>query len=400
MKKQAILLAFACGVFLSFPVSAGQFQTDENGIWYKNDDGSYPTNGWFQHEADGSWYYFDGLGYARTGWMEDNGTWYYMGKQDGRMFQSCTANLDSGFYRFHSDGSFERVSDDYIGWLWDGSFWYYRKPSGNYVTGGWREIDGETYYFEEGHVVTGPAVIDGKQYFFDDNGHPAQGLTVYHKNYYYVNEDGSVKTGETVEADGYTYTFDETGAGTAVKTGGAPTAGTSNTVNTYANWPYKAITRIPSESEKSELHKTCDQMADQILAGIVNGGMNNRQKAEAIYAWVRGNLRYSGAETSRDWVKEAYNGLRRRSGNCYTYFSVSTLLLSRVGIDSIEVVRYTDNHHYWNLVNIDGSWYHFDATPRKSGGTYCLWTDAQMLSYSRKYDNCFAFDQSLYPRTP
>ncbi len=78
------------------------------------------------------------------------------------------------------------------------------------------------------------------------------------------------------------------------------------------DWPYKAVTEIPPENEKTELHRTCDQMADQILSEIINDAMDQRQKAEAIYNWVRGNIRYSGASATRDWVQEAYQGLRLR----------------------------------------------------------------------------------------
>lgn len=46
-------------------------------------------------------------------------------------------------------------------------------------------------------------------------------------------------------------------------------------------------------------------MADQILSEIINDAMDQRQKAEAIYNWVRGNIRYSGASATRDWVQEA-----------------------------------------------------------------------------------------------
>lgn len=142
-------------------------------------------------------------------------------------------------------------------------------------------------------------------------------------------------------------------------------------------------------------------MADAVLAGIVNDSMTQRQKAEAVYAWIRGSFRYSGHSATRDWVQEAYQGIRRRHGDCYTYFAVSQELLTRCGIPCIEVIRYTDNDHYWNLVQLeDGSWYHFDTTPRRAGGYFCLWTDAQMLDYSARHGNSFAFDRSLYPPTP
>lgn len=212
-----------------------------------------------------------------------------------------------------------------------------------------------------------------------------------------AHADQTVLKNSEKEIDGILYRFDETGRGSMVSQ--RPSAPSMNFIP-GEDWPYKAVTEIPPENEKTELHRTCDQMADQILSEIINDAMDQRQKAEAIYNWVRGNIRYSGASATRDWVQEAYQGLRLRRGDCFTYYSVSQLLLSRAGIAGIEVVRSTDNHHYWNLVNIDGSWYHFDATPRRAGGYFFLWTDDQMEQYSRQHGGCFTFDRRLYPATP
>lgn len=247
-------------------------------------------------------------------------------------------------------------------WERDDHGWWYAQPGGSYISNDWLKWNGRWYHFDEkGYMQTG---------LIFDNG-----------AYYYLEEDGAMVAGEPREIGGITYHFDASGAGTP-------------------EWPYKAITPIPAESEKSDLHKTLDQMCDQILAGIIRDGMSSREKATAIYAWVRGSFRYSGHSATRDWVTEAYQGLRRRHGDCYTYFAVSQALLSRSGIPCIEVIRYTDNDHYWNLMQLEDGWWHFDATPRSAGGYFCLWSDAQMAAYSARHGGCFAFDQALYPRTP
>mgnify|MGYP003375231460 FL=1 len=395
MKKRACLLAAAFSIFLGMEAYGGQFIKDETGLWYQNTDGTWPV-GWFQSDT-GSWYCFDENGYARTGWYEENGIRYYLGITDGRLFTDCTSYLEDGWYSFDGEGKSTYAGTDYSGWLWDGVHWLYRRPSGTYVTDGWRTIDDASYYFSEGHLATGPFSIGGENYFFDSQGKKASGLTVWKNDFYYVNDDQTVLKNSEKEIDGILYRFDETGRGSMVSQ--RPSAPSMNFIP-GEDWPYKAVTEIPPENEKTELHRTCDQMADQILSEVVNDAMDQRQKAEAIYNWVRGNIRYSGASATRDWVQEAYQGLRLRRGDCFTYYSVSQLLLSRAGIAGIEVVRSTDNHHYWNLVNIDGSWYHFDATPRRAGGYFFLWTDDQMEQYSRQHGGCFTFDRRLYPATP
>lgn len=190
MKKRACLLAAAFSIFLGMEAYGGQFIKDETGLWYQNADGTWPV-GWFQSDT-GSWYCFDENGYARTGWYEENGIRYYLGITDGRLFTDCTSYLEDGWYSFDGEGKSTYTGTDHIGWLWDGVHWLYRKPSGAYVTDGWRTIDDASYYFSEGHLATGPFSIGGENYFFDSQGQKASGLTVWKNDFYYINDEACV----------------------------------------------------------------------------------------------------------------------------------------------------------------------------------------------------------------
>lgn len=250
-------------------------------------------------------------------------------------------------------------------WIQDEKGWWYGStgPAGNYAVSAWERIDNEWYYFDEnGYMKTGWVETDGKRYYLD-------------------LESGAMLHDTEATIDGFKYQFDSSG-------------------ETSQMWSYKSPVVIPAEEQKSETHKALDTMCDSVLAGIINDGMGEREKATAIYSWIRANFRYNGRSGTRDWVEEAYQGMRRHRGDCYTYFAVSQALLTRAGFPSIEVIRYTDNDHFWNLTQVDGSWYHFDTTPRSWGGTFCLLTDAQMNAYSAAHYNCFAFDPNLYPPTP
>ena len=248
-------------------------------------------------------------------------------------------------------------------WRQDDVGWWYQYPNSNYPANMWGYINGLWYHFgPTGYMDTGWFTENGIQYYLD----PVNG-DMYHDRQEIIN--------------GITYSFDSSGAATMVNS-------------------YKAPVVIPPEEEKSDLHKAVDMMCDDVLAAIINPAMNDYQKLSSIYAWVRRNFSYGGHSETRDWVYEAYQGFRRHRGDCYTYFAVTQALLTRAGYPSIEVIRYTDNDHYWNLTQCDGQWYHFDTTPRAAGGTFCLLTDAQMLAYSAAHRGCFAFDQSLYPPTP
>lgn len=243
--------------------------------------------------------------------------------------------------------------------------WYYENPDKSFPTSQMLQIENSWYYF-------------------DEEGYMKTGWIQHGENRYYADETGALAMDKTLTIGDKEYTFDEKG---------------------ICKVNYKKPTVIPSEEEKSETHHTVDAMADKVLAQITNDQMSKTEKATAIYSWVRGNIRYVSTSEKEDWVKAAYNGFRKKSGDCYTYYAVALALLSRADIPSIEVVR-LDGHHWWNLIDCGEGWYHFDTTPRSSGGTFCLLTDAQLMDYSNKHVTrgmpygSHGFDTELYPPTP
>lgn len=254
-------------------------------------------------------------------------------------------------------------------WKQDETGWWYETAEKSYPVNSWKKIHGVWYHFDErGYMQTG---------WFRENG-----------SVYYMTESGGMAENVTLTIDGQEYAFGEGGA--------------CETDASLLRLPGegKQPNNLISEEAKSDIHRQADAIADQILAGIVNSSMTKRQQAEAIYAYIRGNFRYAGHSATRDWPTEAYRGLRSHHGDCFTYYACANELLSRCGIPSIEVIRSTDADHFWNLVQVEEGWYHFDTTPRSVGGYYCLWTDAQMHAFSAAHRGCFAFDTSLYPATP
>lgn len=355
MKAKTGILTALVTVLCAGTAYGGQFIQDEAGIRYQNEDGSAPV-GWFQDNGD--YYRAKEGGYVQCGWYLENGKEYYLEAPSGRMVTDRVMEFDGDVYQFDENGEATFIPAQYSGWMQDSKGWWYRISGGSYPKNAWKEIDGAWYRFDEnGYMMTGPVTVDGILY--------------------YLYDTGAMAADTTIELNGRSIYFDETGAGGAANS-------------------YKQPLVIPPDEEKSERLKAADAMADQILAQIVNDSMSQRQKAEAIYRWIKSNLRYNASVRIRnDWEAGAENGLRRRRGDCYTYYATSAELLARVGIPTIEIIRSTDNGHYWNLAQIDGAWYHFDACPRGSGDEFCLLTDAQ-IAYSRAH----VFDHSLYPPTP
>lgn len=123
-----------------------------------------------------------------------------------------------------------------------------------------------------------------------------------------------------------------------------------------------------------------NNMCDEILVGILNNGMTEREKAYAIYTWVCEHVRYRGNTAITDWKESAKTILSTRKGNCYAFYVSSRALLARAGFETDMATSY-ELDHYWNLVKVDGQWRHFDTTSGW-GTERFLWTGTQINEYS------------------
>ncbi len=144
---------------------------------------------------------------------------------------------------------------------------------------------------------------------------------------------------------------------------------------------------------------TAESVADSVLKSITKTGWSDEKKARAIYDYTKRHCSYVDADSHSDWRSSGLSGIRYGAGDCFTYYAVSRLLLSRAGIPNLTVERYpayANGNHWWNLVHLDSGWYHFDTTPRLAGGRFCLNTDAQLRAYST--GSTFRFQYSKYPK--
>lgn len=162
----------------------------------------------------------------------------------------------------------------------------------------------------------------------------------------------------------------------------------------------EAVSKFIIEEVKGE---PVYEVAEAIIAKIIKDDMTDAQKAYAIYNYTYDNIAYTGSSEKGDYKKEAYNGLTKFSGDCYTYYAAAKVLLECVGIESVDVKRKSgarNSDHYWLLVDLGSGYYHFDSTRRKQYFDGFMATDAQVQEYSKKVKNYYAIDNSLYPATP
>lgn len=85
-----------------------------------------------------------------------------------------------------------------------------------------------------------------------------------------------------------------------------------------------------------------------------------------VYDWIIENCQYDKDVSNRDskWQSfTAYGALINSKAVCEGYSRSIQLLLNRLGVDCQLITGYThQTPHMWNIVKIDGDYYHLDAT--------------------------------------
>lgn len=145
-----------------------------------------------------------------------------------------------------------------------------------------------------------------------------------------------------------------------------------------------------------------DAEVERTLAEITDDSMSIGEKAYAIYNYIRGNMVYTDSSDKTDYIKEAYNGLTKLRGDCFTFYAATDALLRAIGAETMMVSRQYNTtrptHHYWVLCNLGTGWYHIDTCntgPRNFEAF--MRTDDEFTTRARTF---WMFDHSLYPSSP
>jgi len=138
-----------------------------------------------------------------------------------------------------------------------------------------------------------------------------------------------------------------------------------------------------SYRETKEQTDYVNRKVTNVLKEIIKPDMTDHEKVKVIHDWIVLNLSY---DTSLKKYT-AYDGLVTGSTVCQGYSLLAYRMLERVGIDN-RIVEGTAGGqlHAWNIVNLDGKWYHMDTTwddptPDRKGKvshSYYLLSDDEM----------------------
>ncbi|RXZ80502.1 transglutaminase [Paenibacillaceae bacterium] len=145
--------------------------------------------------------------------------------------------------------------------------------------------------------------------------------------------------------------------------------------------------------ETPEQTAKVDLLVKQKVKSLIKPGMNDHQKVKAIHDWIVFNVAY---DTSLKRYT-AYEALIDGKAVCQGYALLTHKMLEEAGITG-RIIEGTvaSGDHAWNLVNLNGNWYHLDVTwddpvpdqGKKASYGYYLKTDAQMRAdhkWTRSY---------------
>lgn len=274
--KIALLLAIG---YSHLAFAATGWQQDANGQWQYIENDKKVTNCWIQ-DYNGNWRYVNGTGVmAVNGWInyeneryyvneegvclenqwfsitstpnqphvKASTTWYYAG-EGGIVYRDGWFFIDGNEYYFNSSGIsirdvvFTIGNEKYYvdkltgkknnGWFsveWTDSnsnshtTWYYANPDGTLNCDGWKEINGEYYYFYTGANSPRKAWLnlEDKRYYLNEMGirqdsgwfsiTNVNGNGQEYINWYYAESDGNIARGGFKQMDGKYYYFDANG---------------------------------------------------------------------------------------------------------------------------------------------------------------------------------------------
>lgn len=137
----------------------------------------------------------------------------------------------------------------------------------------------------------------------------------------------------------------------------------SNNVKISYGGDYKigiSINRAYTQDEINEINNK----VDKILNDNVNNNMPPKEKIRAIHDYIIDHteydkLKYENKNDDTYKSNTAYGVLIEGYGTCNGYADAMEIFLDKMNIINYKI---SNEEHIWNLVYLDGKWYHLDLT--------------------------------------
>ena len=138
--------------------------------------------------------------------------------------------------------------------------------------------------------------------------------------------------------------------------------------------PISDAYRSGNTSALSDKEKETLDMASAVLKEIITDGMTDFEKEKAVYDWMTSHLAQDDGlltvipQTQAD-CDNPYGVLKYHNAVCVGYATTFRLFMQMLEIPCM-VVHNSDCYHSWDLVQLEGGWYHTDIYSDAGNGNY------------------------------
>lgn len=130
-------------------------------------------------------------------------------------------------------------------------------------------------------------------------------------------------------------------------------------------WTYTFILTDVNYFTTVAQEREMDQEVSRVLSSLALDGKSQKEKIDAIYNYLIRNVKYVSdaelADESNVIKYSSYAALVQHNAVCQGFAGAFYRLCLESGIDS-RIVSSDAMNHAWNIVELDGSYYHLDAT--------------------------------------
>ena len=157
-----------------------------------------------------------------------------------------------------------------------------------------------------------------------------------------------------------------------------------------------AVISLRDLRKRSFSEDTYERALAELIAETCHEGMTDLHKVLSVHDYIVSHVEYRYFDS----VNNGYHALVRGETQCYGYSQLFLRVMDRIGIPC-EIVICDDVGngvgHAWNVVQIDGNWYHLDLTwddslpdaPGQALHIYFLKTD---MEFKWKYGHDFGWE--------
>ena len=138
----------------------------------------------------------------------------------------------------------------------------------------------------------------------------------------------------------------------------------NNYVHPYNSYQYIATnvygsknTIMIQKNYSDEMISILNKKVEEIISENINDTMSDKEKIRVIHDYIINHTKYDKTKGGNSHL--AYGALIDGSAICGGYTDAMSIFLYRFNIPNFKI---STEEHIWNVVYLDGNWYHLDLT--------------------------------------